>query len=132
MNSSNFNNLNSGQFLDVTVSLNGKVKTRNLKVCRVKARSLLFINVDKENRLNTFFKVNYKDIQDYLPAVQLLKMKDGMLPDKWESSWDAIGSPSNSVQSYGRFAQSARPSLTNYSNYMKPSTTNSSAGFPIV
>lgn len=110
MNSSNFENLPSGQFLDVTVSLNGKIKTRNLKVCRVKARSLLFINVDKENRLNTFFKVKYTDIKEYLPAVGLLRMKDGMLPDKWESGWDSIGISSNSVQSYGRFAQASKPS----------------------
>jgi hypothetical protein len=123
MNSSNFDNLPAGQFLDVTVSLNGKVKTRNLKVCRVKARSLLFINVDKENRLNTFFKVKYTDIKDYLPAVGLLRMKDGALPDKWESSWDSIGQPSNSVQSLGRFAQAAKPFR---------STTNSVAGFPRV
>jgi hypothetical protein len=131
MNSSNFENL-SGQFLDVTVSLNGKVKTRNLKVCRVKARSLLFINVDKVNRLNTFFKVKYSDIEDYFNAIGLLVLKDGKIPDKWESSWDSIGGMSNSVQSYGRFANAARPSLTNYSSYMKPSTTNSVAGFPIV
>jgi hypothetical protein len=110
MNSSNFENLPAGQFLDVTVSLNGKVKTRNLKVCRIKARSLLFINVDKVNRLNTFFKVNYKDIEDYFNAIGLLILKDGKIPDKWESSWDAIGSPSNSVQSYGKFAQVAKPS----------------------
>jgi len=94
MNSSNFDNLPAGQFLDVTVSINGKVKTRNLKVCRVKARSLLFINVDKENRLNTFFKVKYTDIKEYLSAVGLLRMKDGTLPDKWESAWDSIGQPS--------------------------------------
>jgi hypothetical protein len=120
MNSSNFENL-SGQFLDVTVSLNGKVKTRNLKVCRVKARSLLFINVDKVNRLNTFFKVKYSDIEDYFNAIGLLVLKDGKIPDKWESSWDSIGGMSNSVQSYGRFANAARPS-----------TTNSVVGFPIV
>jgi hypothetical protein len=50
-------------------------------------------------------------------------MKDGALPDKWESSWDSIGQPSNSVQSLGRFAQAAKPFR---------STTNSVAGFPMV
>lgn len=123
MNSSNFENLPAGQFLDVTVSLNGKIKTRNLKVCRVKARSLLFINVDKENRLNTFFKVKYTDIKEYFNAIGLLILKDGKIPDKWESGWDSIGSPSNSVQSYGRFATAAKPFV---------STTNSAVGFPMV
>jgi hypothetical protein len=131
MNSSNFDNLPAGQFLDVTVSLNGKVKTRNLKVCKVKARSLLFINVDKENRLNTFFKVKYTDIKDYLPAVHLLRMKDGTLPDKWESAWDSIGSPSPSVQSYGRFATATKGLASQVSKHF-PSTTNSAVGFPMV
>jgi len=129
MNSSNFDNLPAGQFLDVTVSINGKVKTRNLKVCKVKARSLLFINVDKENRVNTFFKVKYTDIKDYLPAVGLLRMKDGALPDKWESSWDSIGSVSPMVGSYGK------PFYNNRSKGWTPklpSTTNSVAGFPMV
>jgi hypothetical protein len=107
----------------VTVSLNGKVKTRNLKLCKVKSRSVLFILVDKENRVNTFFKVKYSDIKDYLPAVHLLRMKDGTLPDKWESPWDSIGSPSPSVQSYGRFATAAKPFV---------STTNSAVGFQMV
>lgn len=120
MNSSNFENLPAGQFLDVTVSLNGKIKTRNLKVCRVKARSLLFINVDKENRLNTFFKVKYTDIKEYFNAIGLLILKDGKIPDKWESGWDSIGSPSNSVQSLGRFAQAAKP----FSNHSKGWASN--------
>ena len=123
MNSSIFDNTPAGQFFDVTVSLNGKIKTRNLKICKVKSRSVLFILVDKENRVNTFFKVKYSDIKDYLPAVHLLRMKDGTLPDKWESPWDSIGSPSPSVQSYGRFATAAKPFV---------STTNSAVGFPMV
>ena len=94
MNSSIFDNTPAGQFIDLTVSLNGKIKTRNLKICKVKSRSVLFILVDKENRVNTFFKVKYSDIKDYLPAVHLLRMKDGTLPDKWESPWDNIGQPS--------------------------------------
>ena len=94
MNSSIFDNTPAGQFIDVTVSLNGKIKTRNLKICKVKSRSVLFILVNKENRVNTFFKVKYSDIKDYLPAVHLLRMKDGTIPDKWESPWDNIGQPS--------------------------------------
>jgi hypothetical protein len=50
-------------------------------------------------------------------------MKDGTLPDKWESPWDSIGSPSPSVQSYGRFATAAKPFV---------STTNSAVGFQMV
>lgn len=151
MNSSIFDNTPAGQFIDVTVSLNGKIKTRNIKICKVKSRSVLFILVDKENRVNTFFKVKYSDIKDYLPAVHLLRMKDGILPDKWESLWDSIGSPSPSVQNLGRFATAAKP----FSNHSKGwaatikapmgssmdalavsvstrSTTNSAVGFPMV
>jgi hypothetical protein len=89
--------------------------------------------VDRENRKNVFRKIACKDIVEFRPtAICEVTIRDGVLPDRWESSWDSIGQPSNSVQSYGRFAQAARPSLTNYSNYMKPSTTNSAAGFPMV
>ena len=107
----------------MTVSLNGKIKTRNLKVCKVKPRSVLFILVDKVNRVNTFFKIKYSDIEEYFNAIGLLILKDGKIPDKWESAWDSIGSPSNMVQSYGRFASVSKPFR---------STTNSPAGFPMV
>ena len=110
MNSTIFDNTPAGQLIDVTVSINGKTKTRNLKLCKVKARSVLFIHVDKPNRMNTFFKMKYSDILEYLDTNQTLKVKDGILPDKWESAWDAIGGFSNSVQSYGRFAQASKPS----------------------
>jgi len=122
-----------GLICKVNVSLNGKKATKELKVCSVKARSVIFIEVDRANRQNIFRKVDKVDIVDFKPtAICEITVKDGILPVKWESAWDAIGSPSPSVQSYGRFAQAARPSLTNYSSYMKPSTTNSAAGFPMV
>jgi len=122
-----------GLIVNVHVSLNGKTGTKQLKVCMVKARSITFIEVDRANRQNIFRKVDRKDIVEFRPtAICEITVRDGILPVKWESSWDSIGQPSNSVQSYGRFAQAARPSLTNYSNYMKPSTTNSAAGFPMV
>jgi hypothetical protein len=122
-----------GLVCKVHVSLNGKTGTKELKVCMVKARSITFIEVDRENRQNIFRKVDRKDIVNFKPtAICEITVRDGILPVKWESAWDSIGQPSNSVQSYGRFAQAARPSLTNYSSYMKPSTTNSSAGFPMV
>ena len=126
MNSSIFDNLPAGSFLDVTVSLNGKVKTRNLKICKVKPRSVLFIHVDKPNRVNTFFKIKYSDIEEYFNAIGLLILKDGKIPDKWESAWDSISTNPVKMSSYGR------QSLIKYSNYMKPSTTNSPAGFPMV
>ena len=122
-----------GLICKVNVSLNGKSATKELKVCSVKARSVIFIEVDRANRQNIFRKVDKVDIVDFKPtAICEITVKDGILPVKWESAWDAIGSPSPSVQSYGRFAQAARPSLTNYSSYMKPTTTNSAAGFPMV
>ncbi len=126
MDSSIFYNTPNSQFIDVKVSIGGKTKTRNLKLCKVKPRSVLFILVDKENRVNTFYKIKYSDIAEYLPAVQFLRLKDGILPEKWESAWDSISTNPVKMSPYGR------QSLTNYSSYMKPSTTNSPAGFPIV
>ncbi|MFM1756834.1 MAG: hypothetical protein RL621_1813 [Bacteroidota bacterium] len=123
-----------GQMAHVVVSKDGKKGTKFLKVCKVKARSILFIEIDKQNRKNIFRKVAKKDITPIglIGESPAFSIKDGVLPEKWESSWDSMGSYSPSVRSYGRFAQAARPSLTNYSNYMKPSTTNSSVGFPMV
>jgi len=137
-----------GQMVNICVSKGGKTATKLLKVCKVKARSVLFIEVDKENRKNTFRKVKIKDItsQGVANDIPYMYIKDGVLPDKWESSWDAIGSFSPSVQqNYGR----------HYSNRSKGwapvirapkgasmdalavsvstrSTTNSAAGFPMV
>jgi len=123
-----------GQMVHVVVSKDGKSGTKILKVCKVKARSVLFIEVDRENRKNIFRKVSNKDIttMGMIGDSPFVYIKEGVIPEKWESSWDSMGSFSPSVRSYGRFAQAARPSLTNYSSYMKPSTTNSSAGFPMV
>ena len=123
-----------GQMVHVVVSKDGKKGTKLLKVCKVKARSVLFIEVDKENRKNIFRKVSKKDINPMgmIGESYCFYVKDGVLPEKWESYWDSMGSYSPSVRSYGRFAQAARPSLTNYSSYMKPSTTNSASGFPMV
>ena len=123
-----------GQMVHVVVTKDGKSGTKILKVCKVKARSVLFIEVDRENRKNIFRKVANKDIttMGMIGDSPFVYIKEGVIPEKWESSWDSMGSFSPSVRSYGRFAQAARPSLTNYSSYMKPSTTNSSAGFPMV
>lgn len=117
-----------GLICKVHVSVNGKVGTKELKVCSVKTRSVLFIEVDRENRKNIFRKVNRKDIVEFRPtAICEIKVRDGVLPDKWESSWDSIGSnptPSYARPFYSRRSQGWAPKL--------PSTTNSAAGFPMV
>jgi hypothetical protein len=142
-----------GQMVHVVVSKGGKTATKLLKVCKVKARSVLFIEVDRENRKNIFRKVNNKDIttRGTIGDSPYIYVKEGVLPTKWESDWDAIGQPSNSIQSYGRFAQAAKP-FSNHSKGWAPvikapmgasmdalavsvsnrSTTNSAAGFPMV
>ena len=141
-----------GLICKVHVSLNGKTGTKELKVCMVKARSITFMEVDKVNRQNIFRKVDRTDIVGFSPtAICEITVRDGILPVKWESAWDSIGQPSNSVQSYGRFSQAAKP-FSNHSKGWAPvikapmgasmdalavsvsnrSTTNSAAGFPMV
>jgi hypothetical protein len=124
-----------GQMVNVVVTMeNGNSGKKLLKVCKANSRSVLFIEVDRENRKNIFRKVANKDITStgMIGDSPFVYVKEGVIPEKWESSWDSMGSFSPSVRSYGRFVNAARPSLTNYSSYMKPSTTNSSAGFPMV
>ena len=135
-----------GQMVNVCVSKGGKSAVKLLKVCKVKARSVLFIKVDKENRKNIFRKVKIKDItsQGVANDIPYVYIKEGVLPDKWESSWDAIGT--TPAPSY------ARPYYSNHSKgwtaTIRPpkgasmdalavsvstrSTTNSAAGFPMV
>ena len=143
-----------GLVCKVHVSLNGKTGIKELKVCMVKARSITFIEIDKENRQNIFRKVDRKDIVNFKPtAICEVTVRDGILPVKWESAWDSIGQPSNSVQSYGRFATAASGLASQRSKHFpsvtiqRPkgsvmdalavsvstrSTTNSAAGFPMV
>jgi hypothetical protein len=119
-----------GLIVNVHVSLNGKTGTKQLKVCMVKTRSITFIEVDRENRQNIFRKVDRKDIVEFRPtAICEITVRDGILPVKWESAWDSIGQPSNSVQSYGRFATAAKPG--NHSQSLHRSTTYTN-GFPMV
>ena len=104
-----------GLIVEVNVSKNGKHNAKELKVCSVKARSITFIEVDRENRKNIFRKVNRKDVISFSPtAICSIKIRDGVLPDKWESSWDSIGTHSSSVQSYGRMATAARGFASQY------------------
>jgi hypothetical protein len=147
-----------GQMVHVVVSKGGKTATKLLKVCKVKARSVLFIEVDRENRKNIFRKVNNKDIttRGTIGDSPYIYVKEGVLPTKWESDWDAIGvRPSFGYTprpNYGRMASAARPHYSNHSKGWAPvirapkgasmdalavsvsnrSTTNSAAGFPMV
>ena len=102
----------TGQMVHVVVSKDGKTGTKILKVCKVKARSVLFIEVDKENRKNIFRKVANKDIttMEMIGDSPFVYVKEGVIPEKWESYWDSMGNFSPSVQSYGRFATAAKPS----------------------
>lgn len=121
-----------GKMVHVVVSKDGKKGTKILKVCKVKARSVLFIEVDRENRKNIFRKVANKDITSMgmIGDSPFVYVKEGVIPEKWESSWDDIGSFSPmTTASFGR---------RTFSNHSKgwapklPSTTNSAAGFPMV
>lgn len=105
-----------GQIVDVVVSKNGKVGTKSLKVCKANSRSVLFIEIDKENRKNTFRKFKIKNVEKVGTKTDggtFVLIEDGILPDKWESSWDTIGNFSPSVA--GSFAYTPRPTYSNHS-----------------
>jgi hypothetical protein len=120
-----------GQMVHVVVSKDGKKGTKFLKVCKVKARSVLFIEVDRENRKNIFRKVAKKDLTPLgmIGDSPFVYVKEGVLPEKWESSWDSMGSFSPSVKSYGRMAYASKPG--NHSQSLHRSTTYTN-GFPMV
>jgi len=86
----------TGQMVHVVVSKDGKSGTKILKVCKVKARSVLFIEVDRDNRKNIFRKVANKDITStgMIGDSPFVYIKEGVIPEKWESSWDSMGQPS--------------------------------------
>ncbi len=123
-----------GLFVKVHVSKDGKKSHKELKVCTVKARSITFIEVDRENRKNVFRRVKRNDIVDFRPtAICEVTIRDGVLPDRWESSWDSIGSISPAA--VNSFQYTARPTYSKHSQGWAPklpSTTNSAAGFPMV
>ena len=119
-----------GLIVNVHVSLNGKTRTKQLKVCIVKTRSITFIEVDRENRQNIFRKVDRKDIVEFRPtAICEITVRDGILPVKWESAWDSIGQPSQMSLN-----NRIKPQFNNGYGWAPklPSTTNSAAGFPMV
>jgi hypothetical protein len=118
----NLENL-TGQIVEVIVSKNGKIGSKNIKVCKDKARSVLFIEVDKQNRKNIFWKVDKKNIEKVgakTTGEPFILMVDGYLlsQNKWESEWDMINP--NPVK------------MSPYTRNLFRSTTNSRAGFPMV
>ena len=124
-----------GQMVEVIVSKNGKIGSKTIKVCKVKARSVLFIEVDKPNRKNIFWKVDRKHIEkvgEKTTGEPFILMLDGVLlsTNKWESNWDSIGQTSPMSLN-----NRIRPHFSNHSKGWAPklpSTTNSSVGFPMV
>ena len=142
-----------GLIVNVNVSKGGKKSSKELKVCSVKARSILFIEVDRENRKNIFRKVNRKDIVEFRPtAICEITIRDGILPVKWESAWDSIGQPTQQIRGRGLASQFSKHFSTHSKGWAptikapmgssidalaanpswKNSTTNSAAGFPMV
>ena len=142
-----------GLVCKVHVSLNGKTGTKELKVCMVKARSITFIEVDRENRQNIFRKVDRKDIVNFKPtSICEITVRDGILPVKWESAWDSIGQPTQQIRGRGLASQFSKHFSTHSKGWAptikapmgssidalaanpswKNSTTNSAAGFPMV
>ena len=129
----------TGQIVEVIVSKNGKIGTKNIKVCKVKARSVLFIEVDKPNHKNIFWKVDKKFIEkvgEKTNGEPFMIMVDGYLlsDNKWESPWDSIGQPTPMGMN-----QRLTPHFSNHSNGWAPklppvrSTTNNPvSGFPMV
>jgi len=116
-----------GLIVNVHVSLNGKTGTKQLKVCMVKTRSITFIEVDRENRQNIFRKVDRKDIVGFRPfAICEVTIRDGILPVKWESSWDSIGQPTQMSLN-----NKIKPHFSNHSQSLNRSTTYTN-GFPMV
>ena len=143
-----------GQIVEVIVSKNGKVASKNLKVCKVNSRSILFIEVDKINRKNTFRKFKVKNVEKVGTKTDggtFVLMEDAIMPDKWESAWDSIGQPTQQIRGRGLASQFSKH-FSNHSKGWAPvirapkgasmdalavsvstrSTTNSAAGFPMV
>jgi hypothetical protein len=96
----------TGQIVEVRVSKNGQTGSKKIKVCKVKALSVLFIEVDKPNRKNIFWKLDKKNIENFGESDNgpFIKVKDGILlsDNKWESEWDSIGTATPSGNTYGQ------------------------------
>jgi len=92
-----------GQMVNVVVGKEGKVASKVLKLVKANSKTTMFMEVDKEGRKNIFRKVSTQDIaftgivdSIYVnPHLTSIFLKEGVLPIKWESSWDTIGQASN-------------------------------------
>jgi hypothetical protein len=127
-----------GQNVNVVVTLeSGKSDKKLLKVCKANSRSVLFIEVDRENRKNIFRKVFRKDIMNVVNDdtsgnnVNSVYMRIGVLlsQNKWESSWDGINTTPVKMSPYTR--QHFSKHSSGWAPKL-PSTTNSRVGFPMV
>ena len=91
----NLNNLPAAQILDVMVSKGTATKTKRLKLCKLNSRTILFIEVDKDRRVNTFYKFPVKEVTQLSDGldVPLIEFKNGVMPEKWESVWSIQSTP---------------------------------------
>jgi|TARA_R110000782_G_scaffold60690_2_gene125334 hypothetical protein len=106
-----------GKLADVTVNVGTATKTKPLKVCKVKARSLLFIEVDRENRKNVFYKFPVNTVESFIDGdTPKYTFKNGTLPEKWDSDWSNVGNFSAYVHSTVG-TQSNSNKYGNYSSY---------------
>ena len=87
---------------EVTISIGNKTKTKKWRVCKIKARSIIFMEIDKANRKNTFYKFDKKTLETFLDneTKPLFIFKNGVIPTRWESSWDSINSNPTPVYSH--------------------------------
>lgn len=116
-----------GKIVKVVIPVKGVMFSMNLKVCRVKVRSILFIEVIKPERKNVFRKVSMKMLDSFDEST--ITFKEGTVVEKFESSWDSINTNPVKMSPYTR---------QHFSNHSRgwaprlPSTTNSAVGFPMV
>jgi hypothetical protein len=125
-------NFVKGLIVDVSVSKDGKSNTKRLKVCTAKVRSIIFIEVDRDNKKNIFRKVSRKDIVDFRPtAVCSIKIRDGVLPVKWESEWGSqfVSKQMNNVRAV--YSNHSKGWSSNAPQY-RSTTNNPVSGFPMV
>jgi len=117
-----------GKIVKVNVPVKGKMFSMDLKVCRVKARSILFIESIKAERKNIFRKVSKKMLDSFDEFNINLKPNSSF--EKWESSWDSIGT---TTPRYSRpyFNNHSRGWSSNAPQY-RSTTNNSVSGFPMV
>jgi hypothetical protein len=117
-----------GKIVKVNVPVKGQLFSMDLKICRVKARSILFIEVIKSERKNIFRKVSIKML-DFFDEFSVT-FKNGASFEKWESGWDLIGT-ATSRYSKPYFNNHSKGWSSNAPQY-RSTTNNSVSGFPMV